>query len=75
MSNIVTISISIAIMLIFDILIWIILLILHNFSKQIFKDINTRPIPKRTTKIKSSDIKTTSDESTNPMQHNTENTQ
>lgn len=75
MSNIVTISITIAIMLIFDILIWIILIILHNFSKQIFKDINTRPLPKRTTKIKSSDIKTTSDDSTNPMQHSKKDTE
>ena len=74
MGNIVTISVSIAIMLIFDILIWIILVMLHNFSKQIFKDINTRPLPKRTTKIKSSDIKTTSDDSTNPMQDSKEDT-
>lgn len=74
MANIVTLSVSIAIMLIFDILIWIILVMLHNFSKQMFKDINTRPLPKRTTKIKSSDIKTTSDDSTNPMQHSKEDT-
>lgn len=68
--TIIPLTLTIAVMLIFDILIWIILIILHNFSKQIFKDINAKPIPKRTTKIKSSDIKTTSDDSTNPLSSN-----
>ena len=73
-TNIVILALSIAVMLIFDILIWIILLILHFFSKKVFHDINT-PLPKRVSKIKSSDIKTTSDDSTNPMQHNTSDSQ
>ena len=68
--SIIPLTLTIAIMLIFDILIWIILIILHNFSKKIFKDINLKSIPPRQTKIKSSDIKTTSDESVNPLSSN-----
>jgi hypothetical protein len=66
-STIVPLIISIGIMLVFDILIWICLTLLNNFANEVYKDINTKPIPKTKTKIKSSELKTTSDKSMNPL--------
>ena len=66
-STIVPLIISIGIMLVFDILIWICLTLLNNFANEVYKDINTKPIPKTKTKIKPSELKTTSDKSLNPL--------
>ena len=67
-SNVIPLTISIAIMIVFDILIWICLVLLNNFANEIYKDVNTRPIPKTNTNIKPNQLKSTSDKSLNPLQ-------
>jgi hypothetical protein len=67
---IVPLMITIGIMLVFDILVWTCLVLLNNFANEIYKDVNTPRAPRPPTKISSSDIKTTSDKSTNPLKGN-----
>ena len=54
-------------MFVFYIFIWTGLVLLNNFANQIFKHMNTPPIPAMKTNILPKDIKTTSDKSLNPL--------
>nr|UZT28918.1 hypothetical protein [Nucleocytoviricota sp.]UZT29284.1 hypothetical protein [Nucleocytoviricota sp.] len=67
---IVPLMITIGIILVFDIIVWTCLVLLNNFANEIYKDVNTPQVPRQPTKISSSDIKTTSDKSTNPLKGN-----
>lgn len=67
---IVPLMISIGIMIVFDIIVWTCLVLLNNFANEIYKDVNTPQVPRQPTKISSSDIKTTSDKSSNPLKGN-----
>lgn len=64
---IVPLMITIGIMFVFYIFIWTGLVLLNNFANEIFKHMNTPPIPAMKTNILPEDIKTTSDKSLNPL--------
>ena len=59
--------VSLALNLIYNIFVWTILVMLNNFSNQVFKDMNTPVIPNNPNKVKSSSIKSTSNTSLNPL--------
>lgn len=67
---IIPLIIVIAIMLVFDILIWIILTLLNDFANEVYTDLNTKPMPNPKSSVKPNEIKTTSDKSTNPLKPN-----
>ena len=67
-SQIIVVSISLALLLIFSIFIWICLALLNNFANEIYYDVNNNDIPNINSKINKDDIKSTDPNSNNAMQ-------
>ena len=65
----------VALMIIFIILVTAFVIMLNNFSNDVFKDVNTPRVPVAKTKFNSSDIKSKSDKSTDPLGTNQSNNQ
>ena len=65
---IISLLILVTLMIVFIILVTLFVIMLNNFSNDVFKDVNTPRVPTAKTNFNSSDIKSKSDKSTDPLQ-------